>query len=106
MTYNEFMAESQESQVDIVSDQGILLAYRNKNTVMYDLYNVDDFFVEFSYNLASNEAVTMKIFEDTMEFPSKQSPATARFPANSQGAVLSTRQRLHLRNSSWPRRNV
>lgn len=67
MTINEFKAESLESQVDIVSDNGILLAYRNEGVVMYDLYNIDDFFVEFSYNLAYNEAVTMKIFQDPEE---------------------------------------
>lgn len=66
MTINEFRAESLESQVDIVSEKGILLAYRNEGVVIYDLYNIDDFFVEFSYNLAQNEAVTMKIFHDPM----------------------------------------
>jgi len=78
MTINEFMAESLESQVDIVSDKGILLAYRNEGVVMYDLYNIDDFFVEFSYNLAYNEAVTMKTFQDAMElkpyFPESSEP--------------------------------
>lgn len=67
MTINEFKAESLESQVDIVSEKGILLAYRNEGVVMYDLYNIDDFYVEFSYNLAYNDAVTMKIFQDSME---------------------------------------
>lgn len=67
MTFNEFMAESQESQVDIVSDKGILLAYRNEGVVMYDLYGIDEFYVEFSYNLANNEAVKMKIYQDPME---------------------------------------
>lgn len=82
MTLNEFMAESQESQVDIVSEKGILLAYRNEGVVMYDLYNIDDFFVEFSYNLANNNTVRMHIFQDTRELKSY-------FPESSDREILS-----------------
>ena len=67
MTINEFRAEHLESQVDIVSERGTLLAYRNVGTVIFDLYNIDDFFIEFSYDLGVNEAVTMKIFDDSMQ---------------------------------------
>lgn len=80
MTINEFKAECMESQVNIVSDKGILLAYRNEGVVMYDLYNIDDFFVEFSYNLAYNDAVRMKIFHDPIELK-------PYFPKNSEAEI-------------------
>lgn len=67
MTFNEFKAENPDRQVDIVSEEGILLAYRNEGVIMYDLYNIDDFYVEFSYNMAHNNGVRMKIFQDTKE---------------------------------------
>lgn len=82
MTINEFKAESQESQVNIVSEKGILLAYRNEGVVMYDLYNIDNFYVEFSYNLAYNEAVKMKIFQDSIELK-------PYFPKNSEKGLFS-----------------
>lgn len=82
MTFNEFMAESQESQVDIVSEKGILLAYRNEGVMMYDLYNIEDFYVEFSYNLAYNEAVRMKIFQDSTELK-------PYFPESSEAELFS-----------------
>lgn len=90
MTIIEFMAESLESQVDIVSEKGILLAYRNEGIVIYDLYNIDDFFVEFSYNLAYNDTVRINIFQDAMELK-------PYFPENNETELFSL---LNLNSSS------
>jgi hypothetical protein len=67
MTIDQFSAISQKEQVDIVAEKGVLLAYRKEGLTMYDLYNIDSFFIEFCYHLAQNNTVKMKVFQDPLE---------------------------------------
>ena len=67
MTIDQFNAISQKEQVDLVAEQGILLAFRKEGLTMYDLYTIDAFYVEFCYNVAYNYPVKMKIFQDPLE---------------------------------------
>ncbi len=67
MSIEEFLLISQQKQVDIISEKGTLLAYRREGLVIYDLYSIELFYVEFSYNISYKGPVTVRIFHDPEE---------------------------------------
>lgn len=60
-------------QYEVLSRVGNLLEYRVDKMARYELYSVDRFFVEVTFNLQGNDLTAMKAF-DTGEQLEKYSP--------------------------------
>jgi hypothetical protein len=55
-------------QEESIEDEGVFLANRNDGQLMFDLYQIGDFYVEFYYFIDRNNAkVKLRSFVDTDE---------------------------------------
>lgn len=61
----EFSALSTTAQADLTWDRGVFLGYREQDGTRYVLYQVDGFYVEFQYDMASNQINRQLSFDDT-----------------------------------------
>ena len=68
MTLLQFDHLHYVEQEESICDQGVFLANRYEGELMYDLYQIDSFYVEFFYNINKNNLrVKLRCFSDTEE---------------------------------------
>ena len=68
MTHYQFDHLNYVEQEESICDNGIFLATRDAGDLMYDLYQIDSFYVEFFYNINKNNLkVKLRCFTDTEE---------------------------------------
>ncbi|MEJ7914344.1 MAG: hypothetical protein WKF70_14400 [Chitinophagaceae bacterium] len=65
MTPEYFISLPDKKREDILTKKGIHLAQLEKGELLFDLYQVDSFYVEFCYFISVNSTVTTKVFTDT-----------------------------------------
>jgi hypothetical protein len=66
MTLYQFDHLHQVEQEESIEDEGVFLANRCEGEFMFDLYQIDDFYVELFYNIENNKAkVRLRSFIDT-----------------------------------------
>ena len=56
-----------EQQEYIISEQGIFLATMEKDGLIFDLYQLESFYVEFFYYLHDNEKIIVRCFNSPDE---------------------------------------
>jgi hypothetical protein len=68
MTIYKFDHLHKIEQEESVEDEGVFLANRNDGQLMFDLYQIGDFYVEFYYYINRNDfKVKLRSFVDTEE---------------------------------------
>lgn len=67
MKIEEFDALTDVEQEEIIFDAGEFLGNDNIENMMFDIYRVNDFYVQFSYEMNKNEKATIKTFRDPKE---------------------------------------
>lgn len=68
MTLYQFNHLNEVEQEESVEDIGVFLANRNAGVLMFDLYQIDNFYIEFSYFINRNASkVMLRSFVDTNE---------------------------------------
>ena len=65
MTPEYFISLNDQRRESILTKKGIHLAQLEKGELLYDLYQVDSFYVEFCYLISVNSTVTTRVFTDT-----------------------------------------
>jgi len=59
MTLQEFIQLNEVEQEEVVWDNGSFIATKDNDDLIYDIYKVDSFYVQFSYLLGKPETVTI-----------------------------------------------
>lgn len=64
MTPDYFISLNDQRREAILAKKGIHLAQGEKGELLYDLYQVDSFYVEFCYFISVNSTVTTRVFTE------------------------------------------
>lgn len=64
MTPEYFISLSDQRREAILAKKGTYLAQLEKGELLYDLYQVDSFYVEFCYFISANSTVTTRVFTE------------------------------------------
>ena len=64
MTAQNFLSLHDQRREAVLITKGIYLAQRETADFVYDLYQVDSFYVEFCYSISENSTVTTAVFTD------------------------------------------
>ena len=64
MTAEHFLSLQDQKRETILTTKGIYVAQRETGDLVYDLYQVDSFYVEFCYSFSENSTVTTTVFTD------------------------------------------
>ena len=64
MTAEYFLSLKDKKREAILTTKGIFLAQKEIGDMIYDLYQVDSFYVEFSYSISGNRTVTTNVYTD------------------------------------------
>jgi len=68
MTLYQFNHLNEVEQEESVEDEGVFLANRNEGVLMFDLYQIGSFYIEFSYHINRNTSkVMLRSFIDTSD---------------------------------------
>ncbi|MEO5998541.1 MAG: hypothetical protein ABIN89_17420 [Chitinophagaceae bacterium] len=68
MTLYQFDHLNEIEQEESIEDEGVFLANRNEGLLMFDLYQIGDFYVEFYYNINRNSSkIMLRSFVDIEE---------------------------------------
>ncbi|MBS1562803.1 MAG: hypothetical protein JST39_00385 [Bacteroidetes bacterium] len=65
MTLGEFNELSELDQIRAIWHRGVFLAERLDNLTRYVLYQLDAFYIEFTYNVVNNTQKQMLVFAGT-----------------------------------------
>lgn len=69
MKIEEFNSLNETEQEEIVWERGEFLRNHNEGNLMWDLYQLDSFYVSFFYELQKNQKATIKTFADLKNIP-------------------------------------
>jgi hypothetical protein len=68
MTLYQFNHLHEVEQEESIEDEGIFLANRDEGPMMFDLYQIGNFYVEFYYHIGGNNSkIRLRSFSDTDE---------------------------------------
>ena len=70
MTLQEFIQLNEVEQEEVIWDNGSFIATRDNDHLMYDLYKIDSFYVQFSYVLNKPETITITASANLSQFSS------------------------------------
>lgn len=68
MTLYQFSHLHETEQEESICDEGVFLATRDEGELMFDLYQIGSFYIEFAYKInVNNQRIKLRWFTDTDE---------------------------------------
>jgi hypothetical protein len=65
MTFNDFLSLTQDRQIELLKEQGVIVSNREHDGCKFELYQILNFYVEMRYRNKTGELLTIRKFKCT-----------------------------------------